>query len=139
MGEHASLKLRRLQGRLGDLVFELTRSHFSLCARAKAWTPSINAYRCSHRFILCVDLAGVDKEKIELNIEPRRLSIRGRREAPEPSADHENETLQVLAMEIDYGSFSRDVQLPTDIEPERATAEQRNGLLWIYLPLRPEC
>jgi HSP20 family molecular chaperone IbpA len=39
-------------------------------------------------------------------------------------------------MEIDYGPFEREVILPADVEVNKAHAEQRNGLLWISLPLK---
>jgi len=42
-----------------------------------------------------------------------------------------------LAMEIDHGPFQREIILPVEVDPNRVIAEQRNGLLWIYLPLRP--
>ncbi len=37
---------------------------------------------------------------------------------------------------IDYGPFIREVLLPTEVEIDEAHAEQRNGLLWISLPLK---
>jgi HSP20 family molecular chaperone IbpA len=39
-------------------------------------------------------------------------------------------------MEIDYGPFIREVPLPTEVEIDKAHAEQRNGLLWISLPVK---
>ena len=39
-------------------------------------------------------------------------------------------------MEIDYGPFEREVVLPAEVEIDQARAEQRNGLLWISLPLK---
>jgi len=42
----------------------------------------------------------------------------------------------LLAMEIDYGPFIREVPLPAEVEIDKAHAEQRNGLLWISLPLK---
>jgi HSP20 family molecular chaperone IbpA len=39
-------------------------------------------------------------------------------------------------MEIDAGAFERDLRLPEEIDPERTTAEQRDGWLWIQLPLK---
>jgi HSP20 family molecular chaperone IbpA len=72
---------------------------------------------------------------IDLQIEPQRLLIRGRREAPEPR-DDTCKALQVLMMEIDYGGFEREVLFPVEVETERVTVEQKNGLLWIYLPFR---
>jgi HSP20 family protein len=128
-----NIKLRWLHGALHDISYELSRSNFSRFAHA--WQPAINAYRCETCIRICVDLAGVDRSVIDLTVEPRRVLIRGRRELPEPSHS-EGQTLQLLAMEIDYGPFQREVSLPAEVEVHEAHAEQRNGLLWISLPLK---
>jgi HSP20 family protein len=129
-----NIKLRWLHGVLHDLTSELSHLQFSRFA-PHAWEPAINAYRCQESIRICVDLAGVDRALIDLIVEPRRLVIRGTRELPEPT-DDEGCALQLLAMEIDYGPFIREVPLPTEVEIEQAQAEQRNGLLWIWLPLK---
>jgi HSP20 family protein len=129
-----SIKLRWLHGALHDVTQELTRPRFPQFA-PHTWEPAINAYRCESCIRICVDLAGVDRSQIDLTIEPRRLIIRGSRELPEPT-DHEGRAVQLLAMEIDYGPFEREVQLPAEVQIDRAHAEQRNGLLWIALPLK---
>ena len=128
-----SIKLRWLQGALHDITYELSRSQFSRFA-PHAWEPAINAYRCDTCIRICVDLAGVDRSLIDLTVEPRRLVIRGTRELPEPTGD-EGCAQQLLAMEIDYGPFEREITFPVDVEIDKAHAEQRNGLLWISLPL----
>lgn len=135
MSEGGSIHLRRLQVRLGDVVYQLTRMQFSQFGPPQTWRPALNVYRCDHGIVVCADLAGVAESAVELQIESRRVLIRGARAAPEP-AGHGGKPLQVLAMEIDYGPFEREVLLPADVEPARVTAEQRNGLLWIHLPLR---
>ena len=84
-----------------------------------------------------VDLAGVDRSLIDLSVEPRRLVIRGTRELPEPTGE-EGSAQQLLAMEIDYGPFEREITFPVDVEIDKAHAEQRNGLLWISLPVRKQ-
>jgi HSP20 family protein len=129
-----SIKLRWLHGALHDVTYELSRSQFSRFV-PHAWEPAINAYRCENCIRICVDLAGVDRSQIELTVEPRRLLIHGTRELPEPS-DDEGCALRWLAMEIDYGPFIREVPLPAEVEIEQVNAEQRNGLLWISLPLK---
>jgi HSP20 family protein len=128
-----NIKLRWLHGALQDLTSELSRLQFSRFA-PHAWEPAINAYRCEKSIRICVDLAGVDRALIDLTVEPRRVIIRGTRELPEPT-DDEGCALQLLAMEIDYGPFMREVPLPVEVEIDQAYAEQRNGLLWISLPL----
>jgi HSP20 family protein len=131
-----SMKLRWLQGALHDISYELSRSHFSRFA-PQAWQPAINAYRCETCIQICVDLAGVDRSLIDLTVEPRRLVIRGTRELPEPTGE-EGCAEQLLAMEIDYGPFEREITFPVDVEIDKAHAEQRNGLLWISLPVRKD-
>jgi HSP20 family protein len=128
-----NIKLR-WQGALHDITYELSRFQFSRFA-PQAWEPAVNAYRCEQCIRICVDLAGVDRSMIDLTVEPRRVVIRGTRELPEPS-HAEGHAVQLLAMEIDYGDFEREINLPVDVEIDKAHAEQRNGLLWIALPLR---
>ena len=122
------IKLRWLQGTLGDV--SVTRMQL-WSAAPHPWQPAINAFRCEKGVRICVDLAGVEKSSIELTVEPRRVLLQGVREAPEPTAE---ESLQMLALEIDYGPFEREVHLPVEVNVEETRAEQENGLLWITLP-----
>jgi len=101
-------------------------------SEAHRWEPAINAFRCATAVRICVDLAGVEKSGIDLTVEPRRVVVRGAREAPEPT----DQAVQMLALEIDYGPFEREVHLPAEIDVAEARAEQNNGLLWIFLPLK---
>jgi len=128
-----SIKLRWLHGALHDVTYELARSQFQFAAHT--WEPAINAYRCEKCIRICVDLAGVERSQIDLTVEPQRVLIRGSRELPEPSRD-EGRAVRLLAMEIDYGPFEREVHLPVEVEIKDAHAEQRNGLLWISLPIK---
>ena len=123
------IKLRWLQGAVGDVT--ITRVQLWQAAPQK-WQPAINAFRCESAVRICVDLAGVEKSSIALTVEPQRVVMRGTREAPEPT-DH---AVQMLALEIDYGPFEREVHLPVEVEVSEARAEQENGLLWIYLPVK---
>jgi HSP20 family protein len=129
-----NIGLRWLHGTLGDVSYQLSRVQFSRVAPAK-WQPAINAFRCETAIRICVDLAGIEKSKIDLTVEPRQVIIRGTREVPEPSHG-DGRALQLLALEIDYGPFEREVPLPAEVDVDRASAEQENGLLWIYLPLK---
>jgi HSP20 family protein len=99
-----------------------------------AWAPALNVYRREHSIVVCADLAGVDTQAIDLRVERRRLLIRGRREVPEPKGNAE-ESIEVVAKEIEQGAFGSEVEFPDDVDIERVTAEQSNGLLWIFLPL----
>ena len=128
--------LDELQRELGDIAVQLTHTQFIHFSVPKVWQPPLNAFRCGNHFIICVELAGVDKAALDVRAERRRLIIRGTRAIPEPSCD-DPPAVQVLALEIDHGPFERSLELPAEVEPQHVTAEHRNGLLWIKLPLRP--
>lgn len=129
-----TIRLRWLRGTLHDVTAQLARSEFPTFA-PPPWQPAINAYRCEHCIRICVELAGVDRSEINLTVQERQLSIRGFRDVSEPN-EGEGRALQTIAMEIDYGVFQRDIRLPADIDIEKVHADQRNGMLWIHLPLK---
>jgi HSP20 family protein len=131
-----TIRLERLQGQLGEVAYQFTKIHFAGFRPPSHWRPAVNAYRCERCLRICVDLAGVDQSAFALELAPGQLTIRGRRELPEPS-DAEGRAMQVLAMEIDHGHFERRIELPAGVDAGRVTANQQNGLLWIHLPLRP--
>jgi HSP20 family protein len=120
--------------------------YYGFCP-TEAWAPSVNLYETENAYQVCVDLAGVDKDKINLVAQGNRLMISGTRHSPrhQPMAGSAQEGVEPQAgaqrtrvhlMEIDHGAFCREVELPNDVEHERIVAEHRNGLLWIELPKR---
>ena len=129
-----TIRLRWLRGTLHEVTSELARSGFSHFA-PPPWQPAINAYRCEDCIRICVELAGVDRSDIELIVRGRQLSISGVREVPEP-ADQDGNPVRTIAMEIDYGVFQRELRLPAEIDVEKIQAEQKNGMLWVFLPLK---
>ena len=129
-----TLRLQRLQGRLGEVAYQITRSHFSEVHHPTTWKPAANAYRCSDCVRVCLDLAGIDPGSVELEIAPERLVVRGRRDLPEPANTREG--LQVLVMEIDHGDFAREFRFSYPVDPKSVRLETNNGLLWVHLSLR---
>lgn len=120
---------------LHQLAVEMRRISLATFGGDAKWRPAVNAFKLSDRFLVCVDLAGMEKPAISVRAEPHRILISGTRPAPEPPHDIAGPS-HALAMEIDYGPFERVIELPAEIEPERVTATYRAGLLWIDLPLK---
>ena len=134
MDSTRTIRLRWLHSSVQGVTPQLAGLRLSR-AGAHVWRPAINAYRCEDCIRVCVDLAGVDRSDIDLTIAEQRLSIRGVRDVPEPSGE-EKGAMQMIAMEIDYGPFEREVRLPDEVDVKKVHAEQKDGLLWIHLPLR---
>ena len=135
MEDIRTVHLKILQDRLGEIAWEVTQIRFRARVVQPLWRPSINVYRCEKCIVICVELAGVDRAEIALRVEPLRVLLSGRRRPPEPDRDL-GEVCQVFALEIDVGGFEREILLPHEIVPAGVRAEQRNGLLWIELPLQ---
>jgi HSP20 family protein len=102
------------------------------------WSPSVNLYETETAYLVCVDLAGVDKEKIDIEVHEGHLHLRGKRLVPSPTdravSEAQSGRLRIHLMEIDHGAFHRDVELPDDVHHDRITAKYINGMLWIDLP-----
>ncbi|HEX8341884.1 MAG TPA: Hsp20/alpha crystallin family protein [Tepidisphaeraceae bacterium] len=104
-------------------------------APADTWTPNVNLYESEVCYLVCVDLAGIEKSEIDVVVHEQRLRLTGRREVPIRDAPDEcRPRVRIHLMEIDHGAFSREVELPADVNKEQITATQKNGLLWIELP-----
>jgi HSP20 family protein len=116
-----------------EIVIVGTRA--SLFAAPSGWRPAVNAYRCEDRFVVYVDLAGVPPESVEVRVQPGRLILRGTRPSPEPGGEGAN-LCQLLALEIDHGTFERVLDLPPTVNPEDVTTEYRDGLFRIALGLK---
>jgi HSP20 family protein len=104
----------------------------------ESWTPNVNLYETDWAYLVCVDLAGVEKEKIDLQVADGELTLRGNRLVPSCAdaggAELQNTRVRVHLMEIDHGAFSRSVELPDDVQRTKINAVHKNGMLWIELP-----
>jgi len=82
--------------------------------------------------LLRAEIPGIKADAVQVTIEPRRLAISGERAAAEgkKGAYHRRER--------SFGRFARTIQLPDDLDPGKATAEVRQGLLTIRIPKRAE-
>lgn len=122
------------------LLDQMQKGYFNFCP-GDAWSPSVNLYETAAAYLVCVDLAGVDKEKIDVEIRENRLRLTGARPVPHPDPEElgeetpgEGRRLRVHLMEIDHGAFCREVELPLNVARDRIVARYRNGMLWVEIP-----
>jgi HSP20 family protein len=121
---------------VNKLLEQMHKGYFGF-SNADTWTPNVNLYESTTSYLVCVDLSGVDKDKIDLVVADQRLKIRGVRAVPtqpQEGCAAPSSRLRVHLMEIDHGSFNREVELPHDVDNQRVAATYRDGLLWIELP-----
>jgi HSP20 family protein len=133
----SDLPFKNLGRQMSKVMDQLQKGYFSFCP-GETWTPDVNLYESEAAYLVCVDLAGVDKDKIDLEVVDMQLRLRGARTVPaysdEGGPDLHARRLKVHLMEIDHGPFTRSVDLPLDVEQNNIVASYRNGMLWIELP-----
>lgn len=121
---------------MSKMIDQLQRGYFGFSS-AETWQPSVNLYENDTAYLVCVDLAGVDKDRIDIEVHDQQLILRGTRIVPTfdgPAQAPRERKLRVHLMEIDHGAFVRQVEIPADVQDQHITATYRNGMLWIELP-----
>lgn len=102
-----------------------------------SWSPSVNVYRVSRRMEICIDLSGMDVNKIDLQVQAGILTVRGVRVAPDARKSTE-EPCKILSMEIPHGPFCKEISIPEQLDLSRMTTRYSQGYLWVTLPLRSQ-
>ncbi len=94
-----------------------------------SWKPSVDVYETDKEIIVLIDIAGVNKEDIQIFIKGNLVTVRGTRREPDI-----NRKEAYHQMEINYGTFERVISLPVVVREEDAKASFQNGILKIVFP-----
>lgn len=89
----------------------------------------IDVFEMHHEVVLRILVSGITPENLKVSITRDRVSLSCARPAPEGIPDK-----NYYEREIPYGTFSRLIQLPSDVDVEHAEAVEKYGLLIIRLP-----
>lgn len=114
-----------------ESVFRTINPMVSLAKRT--WTPQMDIYETPDEIVVRAEIAGVDKENLEVEISSKALKIYGGRTEP-PCV--EDATYRLA--EIQYGRFERILYLPCPIDADRVTTSYENGFLEIRLTKLPK-
>jgi HSP20 family protein len=100
--------------------------------RAHIWRPATDVYETEDTVVVRVEIAGMKEEDFSISLTGRLLTVRGNRpDILERRAYHQ--------MEIFFGEFSTEVELPAPVLSENVTAEYIAGFLrLVFLKDRPK-
>lgn len=76
-----------------------------------------------------IDLPGIKKEEVKIEVEENMLRIQGERKERK-----KQENAKQHYSEVFYGSFTREFVLPTSVEKEKIKARYEEGVLFINVP-----
>ena len=103
-----------------------------IALRPHVWRPATDVYETDEAVYVRVEIAGMRETDFSISLVENYLTIRGvRPDTPERRAYHQ--------LEIPFGEFSTEVEIPCPVEVDHIEAVYRNGLLSIMLPkVRPQ-
>ena len=103
--------------------------------REIGWYPEIDVFEKDNRLVTKIDLPGMKKEDVKVEVTDGQLAISGERKS---EAEEKGE--QLYRCEREYGSFYRSVPLPESAKIEDVKATFTDGVLEVSVPLpaRPE-
>jgi HSP20 family protein len=95
--------------------------------RSHAWYPPTDVYETENTIVVRVEIAGMREDDFSISLTGKQLTIRGNRpDVFERRAYHQ--------MEIFFGEFSTEVDLPGPVISDQVTAEYAAGFLRLDFP-----
>ncbi|MFD9318714.1 Hsp20/alpha crystallin family protein [Streptomyces sp. NPDC060053] len=117
-----------------DPFRELDRLAQQLTGGAGTWTrPStmpMDAYREGEVYVIALDLPGVAKDAIDIDVERNMLTVKAERRPVEKADD-----VHMELSERPLGVFSRQLVLADTLDTERITADYEAGVLTLRIPI----
>jgi HSP20 family protein len=101
--------------------------------RVTTFTPRVDVSETDKEIRVSAELPGMDEKDIDVSLTRDTLTIRG-----EKKEEKEEKGKDFYRMERSYGSFSRSVPLPVEVETDKVAASFEKGVLNVTLPKSPK-
>jgi len=93
------------------------------------WAPAADIYETETEYLIAIDVPGISREELELEVKGKHLVVKGTRVIEE---------LKQHRTERPRGRFVRTFTIPESVDESRIGAEYKDGVLQIRLPKRKE-
>jgi HSP20 family protein len=123
-------RIRREMDRLWDSFLE---GRPRRAEEGGEWLPSLDVSETKNDLVIKAELPGMDPKDIDISLINGFLTIKGEKKQEKEEKD-ENYHL----IERSYGSFTRSVRLPREVQSDKITASFKNGVLRVTLPKSEE-
>ena len=98
-----------------------------------AYSPLMNVNETDSDYLIMMDLPGVGKKDVDVNLSNGILIVSGERKTSEKSDENNS-----IRREATYGTFSRSFELASDIVEDKIKANFKDGVLNITIPKAEE-
>lgn len=93
-----------------------------------AWSPVTDIYETKDNYVFKLEVPGIAREDIKIELENNMLSIRG-----EKKEEKEVKKENYHRIESYSGSFSRSFSLPRNVDVQKIEASMKDGVLELHL------
>jgi HSP20 family protein len=93
------------------------------------WSPSVDVSETKDALLVKAEVPGMDAKDIDISLSNDVLTIRGKKEQ-----EKEQKEENYHRIERSYGSFTRSIRLPREVQSDKIKASYKNGVLTINLP-----
>jgi HSP20 family protein len=126
--------LMLLQERMNHLFEDATdrqaRTSESDDIESADWHPAADVYDTENAYLIAVDLPGVVRSDLEIDLDDEKLVIRGNRTISRESREKAKPSVRP------HGRFRRSFTIPRNVAQDGILAEYKNGVLEVTLPKR---
>ncbi|HEX9482959.1 MAG TPA: Hsp20 family protein [Gemmatimonadaceae bacterium] len=102
-------------------------------AQRTSWLPEVEVLQRGDDLVIRADLPGVKREDVTVEVDDGILTLSGSRQY-----ESEEDRDGFYHSERSYGSFSRSIPLPRDVEASQCNARFDNGVLEVTIPVPKE-
>jgi HSP20 family protein len=99
------------------------------------WVPPMDIAEKDNMLVLTAELPGLEEKDVDINLEDSVLTISGEKQSEKKEGEQDSD---FYLWERRYGSFRRSFTLPRNVDPEKISAEFRNGVLTVRMPKTTE-
>ena len=98
-------------------------------AEEMAWSPPLEMYEKDDKFVVRLELPGVNLEEMDISMVGDTLTIKGERKFKREVKEEE-----FHRCEMAYGSFARMITMPAAVDVEHIEATYEDGILEVSVP-----
>jgi len=97
------------------------------------WLPSLDIAETKNEIVVKAEVPGLEAKDIDISLSEGLLIIKG-----EKKQEREEKEENYHLVERSYGTFTRSIRIPNEVQSDKINASYKNGVLKIVLPKSEE-
>jgi len=120
-----------------DHMFANAYGHFNMSpnfqgiVQGEAFAPNLDVEEDANQYVVRVDLPGMEKANMDVQVEDNTLTIKGKREE---TIERNDQNGKIEVQERRMGRFERSIELPGAVDDAHMQTAYKDGILTITLP-----